>query len=284
MDETLVSVIIPSYNRAGILLKSVESVLNQTYRNLELIIVDDGSTDNTTEVIATIKDERLKCIHLLQNMGACAARNKGIDEANGEYIAFQDSDDIWYPDKLKLQMDYIRKTSADMVYCGIKRRAENSVKVIPKHNRLGYEPSLESLLRNNEISTQTMLMRREVAESIKFDTSFRRLQDWDFSLRAVSAGYRVKYMGGPLVSSVVRDDSITTIISSEQAYLHLLDMHKYEYSCFPKAKAHIYYIISYRYRGIDNVKVGEYLKKSLLLYTNVRVIFIYMLNCLGIWK
>ena len=91
--KNLVSVIIPTYNRAHLIKRSAMSVLNQTYSNLELIIVDDGSTDNTEEVVKSIDDNRV--IYIKQpNQGACAARNNGIDHAKGEFIAFQDSDDV----------------------------------------------------------------------------------------------------------------------------------------------------------------------------------------------
>ena len=86
----MISVIIPTYNRAGTLLAAAQSVLQQTYRDIELIIVDDGSTDDTSKVVSALQDGRVRYIPLGKNRGACAARNRGIDEAKGEYIAFQD--------------------------------------------------------------------------------------------------------------------------------------------------------------------------------------------------
>ena len=97
--NALVSVIIPTYNRKESLLRSVESVLNQTYKNIEIIIVDDNSSDGTSEKVQEISDNRVDYIKLERNSGACAARNTGIRNAHGDYIAFQDSDDYWYPDE-----------------------------------------------------------------------------------------------------------------------------------------------------------------------------------------
>ena len=94
----MVSIIIPTYNRADKLKAAIMSVLNQTYCDLELIIVDDGSTDDTKNVVANIDDNRLRYVYQ-KNAGACVARNNGIEEAHGDYIAFHDSDDVWHLDK-----------------------------------------------------------------------------------------------------------------------------------------------------------------------------------------
>ena len=94
-ENELISVVIPTYNRADIISKSIESVLNQTYRNIELIIVDDGSTDDTVKSLENIKDKRLRILQLEKNSGMCAARNAGANVAKGAYIAVQDSDVIW---------------------------------------------------------------------------------------------------------------------------------------------------------------------------------------------
>lgn len=284
MSEALVSVIIPSYNRAGKIINSAQSVLNQTYKNLELIIVDDGSTDNTSEKVSALDDIRVRYIQLPTNLGACAARNRGINEAKGEYVAFQDSDDVWLPNKIELQIRYLETTNADLVYCGMERRNSTSVKLVPQNQNPGDEPSLELLLTSNKISTQTMFMKREVADKVLFDISFRRLQDWDFSLRAVAAGYKVKFMGEILVISVVQEDSITYKVFSEQAYLHLLERHKSEYNLFPKAKARVYYIIAYRYKGMDNQKVKEYLRKSYSLQKNPVTLIRLIMSYLGLWR
>ena len=93
-----ISVIIPSYNRGNLIGDSIKSVLNQTYKNLEVIVVDDGSTDNTKEEIDKIEDERVKYIKLIKNGGGSNARNIGIQNAIGKYISFQDSDDFYYKD------------------------------------------------------------------------------------------------------------------------------------------------------------------------------------------
>ena len=118
----LISVIIPTYNRRNVIMKSVESVLGQTYKNLELIIVDDASTDETYQLFENIYDKRLKYLRYEKNQGACYARNYGVDHAVGEYIAFQDSDDIWHPTKLEEEMHLLIDDNSDIVFCGMNRR------------------------------------------------------------------------------------------------------------------------------------------------------------------
>jgi len=105
-----VSVIIPAYNRANIVRETVDSVLRQTYAQFEVIVVDDGSTDNTREVLATYRDPRVRYFYKT-NGGLSSARNFGLSAATGEYIAFLDSDDVWRPWKLSAQVEIFRRHS-----------------------------------------------------------------------------------------------------------------------------------------------------------------------------
>ncbi|MSS59514.1 glycosyltransferase [Erysipelotrichaceae bacterium Oil+RF-744-GAM-WT-6] len=114
----LVSVIMPSYNTAPYIAKSIESVLRQTYRNLELIIVDDCSTDNTDEVVESFSDPRIHYFHNEKNSGAAVSRNKALREAKGQWIAFLDSDDLWVPEKLERQIAFMEKNGYKFSYTG----------------------------------------------------------------------------------------------------------------------------------------------------------------------
>ena len=105
----MVSVIIPTYNRAHVLPRAIESVLKQTYTELELIVVDDASTDDTAAVMTAITDPRVRYVRK-EHGGAAAARNRGIAEAKGEFIAFQDSDDVWHSDKLEKQLPICKRS------------------------------------------------------------------------------------------------------------------------------------------------------------------------------
>ena len=112
-----VSVIIPTYNRAHLVGRAIRSVLNQTYQDFEIIVVDDGSTDNTEEVVKSFNDPRIRYIRHEKNRGGSAACNTGIRAARGEYIAFQDSDDEWLPEKLEKQMQVFENTPTGVGGC-----------------------------------------------------------------------------------------------------------------------------------------------------------------------
>lgn len=114
--EGLVSVIMPSYNTADYIKESIQSVLNQTYQNLELIIVDDCSSDNTMAVIDEIDDRRIRVFKNEKNSGAAVSRNKALREASGQWIAFLDSDDLWMPDKLEKQISFMEKNGYHFSY------------------------------------------------------------------------------------------------------------------------------------------------------------------------
>ena len=117
-----VSVVIPAYNRVDSIRVAVESVLRQSWTDFELLVVDDGSTDGTREAVRAIPDPRLRLIETPRNMGASAARNLGIEEARGDWVAFQDSDDEWLPLKLEKQMARLQAPGAPAyvaVYCGM---------------------------------------------------------------------------------------------------------------------------------------------------------------------
>lgn len=278
----MISVIIPTYNREKTITDSIRSVLTQTYSNIELIVVDDGSTDATESVVKSIHDERL-FYYKQKNQGACVARNFGISLAHGEYIAFQDSDDLWMPNKLKRQYSYIVKKEADLVYCGMNRIIKGKKIYIPEKQSPKDKVTLEMLLFHNRISTQTILAKRKVFNNTKFDPSFRRLQDWDFVLQVAIAGYNIAYLPEALVSSEVKEDSITTKISSETAYLHLIEKYNKEYSLNKRALANIYSIIAYRYKKVDERKKKYYLQMSLKTCPNPKTLIKLSCSYIGLY-
>ena len=123
----LVSIIMPSYNTANFIGETIKSVLEQTYKNWELLIVDDCSTDNTDEVVAKYNDERITYMKNLKNSGAAVSRNKALNVARGKWIAFLDSDDLWYPTKLEEQIKYMEKNDYAFSYTSYREIYENGV-------------------------------------------------------------------------------------------------------------------------------------------------------------
>ena len=203
-DTDLISVIIPTYNRAHLIKRSIDSVLNQTYKNLELIIVDDGSTDNTKEIIDSIKDERIVYVKQ-ENQGASAARNKGIDLAKGKYIAFQDSDDVWHSDKLEKQINALKQNNADVVFCKMFVFGNLKKRVFPKHFKNGF-------LKKDElpfgISTQNIFGKTDIFKNNFFDTIMQPIEDFELTLR-IQQIYSIYCLDEALVDYHNQSDSIS---------------------------------------------------------------------------
>lgn len=279
MDD-LISIVIPCYNRRDIILDSLNSVLNQTYKNIEVIIVDDASTDNTYELFEEIHDDRVHYYRYEENQGACYARNYGVERARGKYIAFQDSDDIWHCDKLEKQYNDIIKTEADFVYCGMNRVDKQNEKSFyyPHNDFKGNDAALEQLLVNNMISTQTILMKREVSEKIQFDVTFRRYQDWDYAIQAAKAGIIMHYRKEALVDSEIQANSISATIKSGKAYEHLVSKYQDLYDSKPCEAAKIYNKIGNAYKKIDAKKEKQYYYKSLKCKFSIKVMAKYIMS------
>ena len=131
MDKGLVSIITPCYNGAKYVAETIESVINQTYKKWEMIIVDDGSKDKSAEIIKTYvnKDSRIKYIYQ-NNAGSAAARNNGIRRAQGQYIALLDADDVWHKDFLEKQIAFIKKNNAVCVYCSYSKIDDHSRSIL----------------------------------------------------------------------------------------------------------------------------------------------------------
>lgn len=181
----LVSVIIPTYNREKYILRAIQSVLNQSYDKIEVIVVDDHSTDNTIKKIQNkySNDNRVKLHILEQNFGACAARNIGIRLSMGTYIAFLDSDDVYSPTKIEKQIALLKTTDtsiciSDFTY--ISTSYEEIYKSIPHGSK---DDIYNDLLYCNFITTGTILGYRYCFEQILYDETLSRYQDWDLAIR-----------------------------------------------------------------------------------------------------
>lgn len=207
----MISVIIPTYNRRELLVRSVESVLAQTCQELEVLVVDDASTDGTEAWLhAHVQDNRVRYLRQEHQQGACAARNRGIREARGAYIAFQDSDDVWRPDKLHVQMAQLEESGADIVFCAFARHRLGAAEaeVFPHAGIPEGRVTYEQLLFENLISTQTMLCRRACLDEDLFHPEFPRLQDWELVLR-LSRRWEIRYFSTVLVDVYEQGDSIS---------------------------------------------------------------------------
>jgi len=207
-----VSVIIPTYNRAHLVGRAIKSVLDQTYQDFELIVIDDASTDNTEEVVKSFNDERIKYLKHDENKGGAAARNTGIKVARGEYIAFQDSDDEWFSQKLEKQMKVFEAASPEVgvVYTGFWRIESNKKIYIPSEKVARKEGNIHAeLLRGNFVDTPTAVVKKDCFAKVGiFDERLPRLQDWELFIR-ISKDYHFKCVDEPLLISYYQPHSIS---------------------------------------------------------------------------
>lgn len=207
MNKNNITVIIPTYNREKTILRAVNSVLKQTIGIPQIIIIDDASTDHSDELLQNLQDRYKEITYLVQktNLGACAARNRGIREAKTEFIAFLDSDDEWYPDKLEKQINFYKRTKADIVTCSVMRIEKNRHYLYPSKQ---YKGNLRTqLLRGNFISTGMIFGKKECFKE-GFDESLPRLQDWDMMIR-IAKEYKLYHQHIPLAAYYIQSDSIS---------------------------------------------------------------------------
>lgn len=192
MNEPLVSVIIPTYNRANLVCQAIISAFNQTYKSKEIIVVDDGSADDTKEILSQYGD-KIKYIYKI-NGGVSSARNAGIKEAKGEYIAFLDSDDAWRPEKLELQIGFLRQNShidaviSDVEFIddkGVVLRKTCLRSIIPEDGDI-----LPYLISHFQ-AMHTILLKKSVFEDVGyFDISLTTAEDIDMLLR-IANNYKI---------------------------------------------------------------------------------------------
>lgn len=275
----LISVVIPTYNRRDKLPACIASVLAQTYRNIEVIVVDDASTDGTERLFDRGTDPRVHYVRYGDNRGACYARNLGAQQARGSILAFQDSDDLWHPDKLQKQYDLLTATGADLCYCGMNRVAAGGSSFYYPVHAPHPGRALEDFLAENRASTQTMLMHRAVWEAVRFDETIRRYQDWDFAIRAAER-FRLVYLPEALVESEVGGDSISAVVKSYPHLLRLYEKHAALYQRFPRSDAVMNRRLGKRCHPTDPARAAAHFRKSFRLSHNPYDLSYYLANCL----
>lgn len=206
-DSPLVSVIIAAYNREEYLEKAVQSVLEQTFSNLECLIVDDGSTDNTRALSEYLmsKDQRVRYLYK-ENGGLSSARNFGIEHARGEWIQLLDADDWLHPDKIRFQLDYIKNYDGDSVvfYCDQERvyEVENRSEIFYEYDCSSKEYVIDKLLTPWALQCNGLLFKNTVAKKAIFDTNLSYLEDCKFELDLLMQG--ISFIHTPIIGNFYR--------------------------------------------------------------------------------
>ena len=274
----MISVVIPAYNEEKNIGKAIDSVLNQTYQNFEIIIVDDGSTDNTREIVQAFKDKRVKYIYQ-QNSGPSKARNTAIDIASGEYIAFLDADDIYMPNKLEISLQLLSEANAGMLYGSFILEPQGKESKLISFKERESTKYLVTLLTdpfNNIAFPSTVLVKKDLLlETGGFDQNLRIGEDWDLWLK-IYPKTKVKCVDRPLTKRLTSKNSITRTIDfdferkTHEKILYNFFRNNKEYEYLKnKAYAMIYYNQAARHFYKDNKRVSDktfkYLVKCIIL-------------------
>ncbi len=248
----VISVIIPVYNGAKTIRQTIESVLNQTFRDFELIIVNDGSTDKTLEVISSFKDLRIH-VFSYQNAGLSESRNRGIGLAAGEFLSFIDADDLWAPLKLEVELETLRgNPEASVVYSWLDYIDENGDYLkMGCHFLFSGSVYKDLLLMNFVGSGSNIMVRKQVLNSLDtFDETLDAAADWDFCLKLAECH---RFVVVPLVHVFYRQSSnsmCSDVYRLEKACLKVIERH-FKGSSLPlhlqkKSKSNIYAFLAYK--------------------------------------
>jgi len=227
----LVSVVVPTYNRSKLLVRTIDSILNQTYENIELIVVSDGSTDNTKETVTSIGDKRILFTEQANSGGCASPRNHGIRLSKGDYIAFCDDDDIWLSTKLEKQMSELENhPNSPLCYTNMSRFDETTEWI---NSIEGGYADFKTLLNFNNIAISSVVVRRNILNEIGCFNEDRRVgsaEDYEFLLR-VSWKNKLCYVDEPLVRYCSESNRMTKK-DEEISVSDLIEYYKFVFFSF----------------------------------------------------
>lgn len=279
----LISIVIPTFNREHLILDAIETCVLQTYRPLEIVVVDDGSTDRTVGFVqnwsngSSYKDVTLKIVKQ-ENKGGNVARNNGIKNATGEFIAFLDSDDIWNTTKLEKQYEcIIQANTIGGVYCGLRQVEVESGRVISDDKRNYTEGFILShlLIKDVTAPTSAFLIRKKVLDEVGgFDKTLQARQDWDmwirlavkYEIRAVHENLMdLRHHKGTRTASDPHKE-INAYIKIRQKYQYILD--KQPINIQKEAKANFYKRLGrvHFHHKISRISALKFYLKALFLF------------------
>ncbi len=203
-----ISIITSSYNSKGFLRETAESIANQTEQDYEWIVVDDNSTDGSRDIIRKIavSDSRIKPVFLPLNRGPAGARNAGIEQATGRFIAFLDSDDVWLPEKLQLQLAFMKETGTPLSFTAYQRMDENGTpeRIVSVPETVDYH----SLLKSNVIGMLTAVYDRTQL-GLRFLPAIRKRQDYALWLQILKEGHVARGLDQVLARYRIHGNSIS---------------------------------------------------------------------------
>ena len=212
-----ISVVMSVYNSATYLKDAIESILDQTFEDFEFIIIDDGSTDNSVDIIKSYKDRRIVFLQNYKNIGLAKSLNKGISIARGKYIARMDADDISVQDRLKVQIDFINSNDTDIVFSTISFIDENNKELgywVLDANNINLDDIYATLPYSNCLAHPTMMAKRNIIRNYRYDETLDKAQDYNLWLRLLANKYRFSKINIPLVKYRLHNKSVTASSNS----------------------------------------------------------------------
>lgn len=247
-DMPLVSIITPSYNSEKYISETINSVINQTYQNWEMIIIDDSSIDNSLNIIEIFSKTNLKIklLYNLERQGVAQSRNKGIEAANGEYIAFLDSDDIWLSEKLEKQVQLMQSKNILMSYCGYKIMddAGNDVGNFQIKDKLTYK----DMLKTSSMGTLTTIYNAQILGKFHFMDIGH--EDYVFKLQILKKISFAEGINEPLAKYRISDKSLSS---------NKFKVARWQWKIYRDIEQlswiqSMYYFVQYAYHGIFKYK------------------------------
>lgn len=282
-----VSVIIPTYNRSELLYSAITSVLNQTFQDFEIIVVDDCSGDNTPEIVSKLNNKRIKYIRNEINKGEAEARNTGIMNSDSEYIAFLDDDDEWLPEKLTLQVDLLKNspTRVGVVYSGYVEVDLTSQKILKKRRPSKKGDIYKFLLIKNYVGVpSTVMIRRICFERIGlFDKMIPYPTDYDLWIR-ISKEFYFEYIEKPLVKYHIHKNNISANAKTRIRGIELmLERYSNIFSSNRKAYSQYHIRLGVLYCCSENTKKGRkcFLSAMRIYPAEIRSFFLLLLSFFG---
>ncbi|HFK3172494.1 glycosyltransferase family 2 protein [Proteus mirabilis] len=254
----LISIIMPSYNSGEYIRKSIDSVLNQSYKNFELIIIDDCSSDNTVDIITSYQDKRIKLLKNETNQGAGITRNKGLLLSNGRFICFLDSDDTWRPDKLEKQLTFMLSNNIDFCFSAYDRVSEDNTFIC----RIGVPEKVNysDMLKVCSIGCLTVMFDKDKFTDFSMP-SIRKRQDYALWLKLLKQTPYAYGINEPLGFYNIRENSISS---------NKLNAAKYQWKIYREIEDlnlfyASYYFFHYSFNGFFRSKFPSLAKKLGLL-------------------
>ena len=282
-----VSVIMPTYNRAEFLRSAIESVLKQTFKDLEIIVSDDKSTDHTRELVKSFKDRRIKYMLNNSKRGPSATRNTAILASEGEYIAFLDDDDEWLPDKLQRQVEVLDKSPSNV--CGvysnrffIEKKTGKIISVIPKTEEVKGN-LLYQLAIKSPIHTSTVVIRKLCLDEIGlFDETISYMEDRDMWIR-LSMNWEFEYISSPLIKAHVHDHgNLSQNLEGQTAGREiLLERYRHLFKKNKESWGKLYVILGAQYCQLKKMKKGrKNIIKGIKIYPLNTIAYLHLLSSL----